>query len=307
MEKRKKSQMNDPIPELGMLPIFYLFPKELLNVSEFKEFPRNPHLVRNSPKWMATYRSGKFLEAVVDGTAKLVWRHFGIKAKQESTFTGYFPPWMLARLGDWQRIAAQFGFNTYSMGKVSEAFRYPVLTYESADSIFGRFVQEFRNQFPLDDWLKTVQEMPTHEDFIPSPSNMRYVDFCRRWYHTRSITKTAFVGEKEDWDDLPKTASDPWKEVNSRLDFEEFCESLSTVDCQIMEWLDYGCTQTEVAKILGYTNPSAVSKRVKRTREKAEHYFSENLRKPPAKGKAANNWDEMTQLLFPKAKPKPTS
>ncbi len=48
MQSIKPSERPDPMPEQYYLPMFYLFPYDLLVQSEFLNFPRNPHLVRES-------------------------------------------------------------------------------------------------------------------------------------------------------------------------------------------------------------------------------------------------------------------
>lgn len=195
----KRSETPDPMPELRMLPVFYLFPQELLDVSEFADFPRNPYAVRESEYWMSQYNSLKFKETMADGLANMVWRHFGIKAGME-TFSGYYPFWILARIGWWLDVAAGYGFNTYSMATASRTFQYPVLSAAVADSIFAQFVAKLRSEFPLDEWIKAVQEMPAHEDYEPSCQSRGKIEFFRKWYHSRAITKIFLYGDEKDWE-----------------------------------------------------------------------------------------------------------
>ena len=302
MQKIKRSKAVDAMPELKMLPVFYLFPQELLDASPFSNFPRNPYTVLASEKWMAVYKSDKFLEIVIDGTANMVWKHFGIKASMES-FSGYHPFWMIARMGEWMQTAERFGINTHSM--TSETFEYPVLSWDAAENIFRAFVEDVRRRLPLDAWRDAVKQYPCHEDYEPSRWSKGRIDFYRKWYHSRAKIQASFVGSKDDWDALAESASDPWGKVNFWLDFENFKKSLSAVDRQIFEMLFCGYTQNRIAAHLGYANHSAVSKRAKKIAEKYREYQRENDALPSPPPAVKNNWDEMTRLLFPKAKPRP--
>lgn len=51
IEAMRSGEIRDPLVGLYYLPIFYLFPAELLACSEFADLPRNPHVVFDTPKW----------------------------------------------------------------------------------------------------------------------------------------------------------------------------------------------------------------------------------------------------------------
>ncbi|MDL2325117.1 hypothetical protein LJC61_08265 [Ruminococcaceae bacterium OttesenSCG-928-A16] len=301
MRKTNRKDLADPFPQLKMLPMFYLFPQELLDCSNFSDFPRNPYTVLESPKWMAIYNSLHFMETVSDGMANMVWKHFGIKASME-TFSGYYPFWMLARLGAWIAIAEEFGFNTYSLGTASKNFAIPVLSWEQAESYFAQFVEIFRQRYPLDKWIEVVKQHPCHEDYEPSRWSKGRIDFYRKWYHSRSITKVSFVGETWEWERLKSDLFDPWNSIDFKLDYENFKQTLSEKDRKVIELLYSGYTQVEIAKILGYANHSAVSKRAAKIAKNYRTYMEISDEPVIAEKPAKDNWDEMTNLLFPKIK-----
>lgn len=294
------AKSSSSIHDLVYLPVFYLFPQELLNASEFARFPRNPHVVLNSPKWLRVYHSGKFTETIIDGMANMVWKHLGIKASME-TFSGYYPFWILARMGVWIDIAAKLGFNTGTMAN-STTFEYPVLPQETTENIFNHFVEVFCKEHPLDDWIETVKQYPAHDDYEPSRWRKAKIDFYRKWNHSCAMTEVTFVEDANGWDKLEKAATKPWKNVNFLMDYEEFKQTISEKDIKVMELLICGYSQKEIASYMGYANHSPVSKRAKRIGLKYRAFMAEDIGEIKEISPVKDNWDEMAQLLFPESK-----
>lgn len=78
-------------------------------------------------------------------------------------------------------------------------------------------------------------------------------------YRTRSKVKVRFV---ELTDTIP--VQGPETEVEDRIVFADFLTLLDERDRQVVVLLNSGTTKlTDVARILGYSNHSAVSKRLK--------------------------------------------
>lgn len=293
-------EIRDPMPELPMLPMFYLFPVEMVACSEFLGFPRNPYTVLESPEWMAVYQSLRFREICIDAMANMVWKYFGIKAPMED-HSGYFPFWILARIGVWRQIAEMRGYNTYNLAYAPpEGFDYP--SFELAEMIFKGFAEDMRKLLPLDEYLKVVQEYPAHEDYEPTRKNRRtYINFLRKWYHTRSKwVKPVAVNTSEEWDKLHNKALErnPYAQADYRMDYEPFEADLSETDNKIIHWLIQGYTQAEIAAALGYANHSPVTKRIQRIGKR----YRAHLAKPEVPERepspVKDNWDEMTRLLF---------
>lgn len=299
MEKIRRGQRPDPMPELKYLPMFYLFPKELLDASPFADFPRNPHTVRESKHWMTVYNSEKFVETLADGIAGMVWRHFGIKASMES-FSGYHPFWVLARSGDWVEVAARYGFNTYSLATTPRGFQFPVLSFVESDAWFQVFVATLRSEIPLDAWRDAVAKYPAHEDYEPSRQSRGQEQFFRKWYHSRALTKVFYFGDERDWEIRSSPGMSPWEKIDFSLDLDRFLLSLSERDRDIFTMMMEGYSQKEIARQVGYATHSAVGKRIQKL--KARYREMAVAADQPQKSVQAvkNNWDEMTNLLFPK-------
>ncbi len=301
MPTERMNEIAGPMATLNLLPIFYLFPQELLDSSEFAHFPRNPYFVYGSAKWRAVYNSDKFLETVIDGTANMVWKHFGIKAPMES-FSGYYPFWKLAHTGIWWQECRQFAAYYFRNVLGNCIFAYPVLPFETSEFIFRHLVERLRPKLRIDECRAVVKALPVHEDYEPSRWSKGRIDFYRKWNHSRSATKMQFMGTDEKWDRLEKTLFDPWGNTDFGLDYEDFKDTLLEKDRQIIEMLYAGYTQVQIAQALGYANHSAVCKRAAKIAKKYREYSKINDKKLNGVPTVKNNWDEMTRLLFPPAK-----
>ena len=300
-EAIRRGEVPDPLGELRLLPMFYLFPAELLVHSEFMDFPRNPYVVFETPKWREKYHDKKFLETVSDGMADMIWRHFGIKAPMED-FSGYYPFWMLARFGEWINIAARCGYNTLTLATASPTYQLPIFTYEEADATFKTFVDIFRKENPmLSEWIKTVHEHPAHEDYEPSRKDRRiYKDFLRKWYHSRSKwVQPASVHTEDDWEKLNavELLANPYLQVDFQMDFEKFSHSLPEKEQKILQLLLEGYTLAQIAQIVGYANHSTVSKKVTQIAARYKDFTAKAKKMPPPPVKVKNNWDEMSVIL----------
>lgn len=96
-------------------------------------------------------------------------------------------------------------------------------------------------------------------------------DFERKLYRKRSKIKVRFV---ELTDTIP--VQGPETEIVGRTVFADVLALLNERDRQIVIVLNSGVTNlTEVAELLGYSNHSAVSKRLKKIRRQAARIFNE--------------------------------
>lgn len=139
----------------------------------------------------------------------------------------------------------------------SEAAYFVERTIEAADRT-GR----------LRNILDAVRSHRVHDDFSDRWSHARE-DFERKLNHTRSKIKVTFI-ELEDT--VP--VHGPETEIVGQLACSDFLTLLNPKDREIVVVLRNGVTTlTEVSQILGYSNHSAVSKRLARIREQAARFF----------------------------------
>ena len=114
-----------------------------------------------------------------------------------------------------------------------------------------------------------------HEDYNPSVrENHDQIDFIRHWDHSRSKVGQMFcfddmvqVDLKND-DGKVKTPVYVEDEDEEKL-YQEFCSVLTDEERMIadMRW-NKQMTQKEIAEALGYKSHSAVTKKLKKMREK---------------------------------------
>ena len=110
------------LPNFEYLPLFYLFPKELLESKcpELVDMPRSVHGIFTQEKWFRQLASDFFLQAVCDLTAFFVWPAFGITTYMEC-FSGHDPIWQLAHATPiWERA-----FEHHERYDAEEPCQYP--------------------------------------------------------------------------------------------------------------------------------------------------------------------------------------
>lgn len=250
----------NPFSNYPYLTLFYMTPRELVNQVYLGDFPRNPHVFIHSDKWKESYESDSFLLLLIDGWAYLMWPHFNVKGGVEC-YSGYDPLWRFSRLYPlWEKILRRF------LNVSSEDFAFyprdafiPFPTMEEALKRTGIIFDLVRKHSKFDAMREIVLENRCHEDFDGRSSTIK-TDFYRQYYHTRALTKVLSI-EEEDWGgDEPSRYE---VNIENRLWAESFLDGLSERDGKIIKLIHSGYRQAEIAKIVGFANHSAVSKRIK--------------------------------------------
>ena len=110
-----------------------------------------------------------------------------------------------------------------------------------------------------------VQETSTYEDFNHDKySNFRATDFDRKWNHTRAKVQTVSMNEVES---EAVTSDDVFNEVYANITIEKFWDTINDNDKKLLRLRMDGLTQKEISEKLGYSNHSAVTKRLKNLKE----------------------------------------
>jgi hypothetical protein len=118
--------------------------------------------------------------------------------------------------------------------------------------------------------LDAVRSNRVEDDFSQRWTYERE-DFERKLYRKRSKIKVRFV---ELTDTIP--VQGPETEIVDRVVCGDFLALLNESDREVVVLLYSGVTKlTEVANIMGYSNHSPVSKRLKRIREQAARFFED--------------------------------
>ena len=114
-----------------------------------------------------------------------------------------------------------------------------------------------------------VQDLSAAEDFNPYiRPNFRAQDHNKKWYHTDSEIQVEYCPDPEAKLSPEKVIVDPEKIAIFNLMVEDYWKTLDDTEKKIFRLREQGYTQGEVAKMLGYSGNSAVSKRLKTMRAK---------------------------------------
>ena len=111
----------------------------------------------------------------------------------------------------------------------------------------------------------------THEDF-GDKRNVDAINFHHRWAHAK--TRIGEMLSLEGLDEAIPASGNTDAEYNLLRD--SFCSTLDDTDTAIVNLLEDGKTQREIAAVLGYKTPSAVSKRVRVIQKKYEEFTKDD-------------------------------
>ena len=267
------------------LPLFYLFPKELLEdkCPNLVDIPRSVHGIFKQEEWYTVLISDFFFQVVCDLTAFYVWPAFGISTYMEC-FSGHDPMWRLAHATHiWEEAFEQLNGVTPQGLANTPKKEQKWLGVDEFESIMLRIGIYGINKNNLVPCIQTVREMRCIEDYDNRFSNAK-IDFHRKWYHTRTRFKTVSLDQLID-----KQSSDAMNAelgyfiTNKSADFEDtscskidanrFYETLNSRDHEILEMRVNGNTYQEIADKLGYSTHSAVLKRINRIAEQYLEYM----------------------------------
>jgi hypothetical protein len=274
------------IPNFEYLPLFYLFPKELLKSEcpALVDMPRSVHGIFTQEKWFRQLASDFFMQAVIDLTAFFVWPAFGISTYMEC-FSGYDPLWQLAHaIPIWRNAYTHMsGITPKSLADTPER-EQPWIGLDEFQNVMLQIGLHGITENNLLPCIEAVREMRCAEDYDNRNSNAK-IDFYRGWYHTRSKTTSVSLDNLIEMDSndsrddsisaqLGNYVSDPTAQyedvVCSKLDIEKFYQSIKPLDREILELRIQGYTYQEIADKIKYKTHSAVLKRINRI---AERYF----------------------------------
>jgi len=251
------------LPNFEYLPLFYLFPHELLETEcpDLMNMPRSVHGIFKQKEWYNKLSCDYFLQSICDLTAYYVWPAFGISTYMEC-FSGHDPIWLLAHaLPIWQKAFEHMsGITPQGFANVpkKEQGWIDLDEFQNVMLQIGLYGITENNLLPC---IKAAREMRCFEDYDSRNSNAK-IDFYRRWYHTRSkivSVSTDRITENDSWEDSITQHEDA---VCSKIDAEKFYQSLKPLDHKLLQLRTDGYTYQEIAEKTGYNTHSAVLKRI---------------------------------------------
>ena len=140
---------------------------------------------------------------------------------------------------------------------------------KKADDFMHTAVGTMLDVMQYDQLTEVVQNLSAAEDFNPYiKPNFRAQDHNKSWYHTDSEIKVEYCPDPEAKLSPEKAIVDPEKIAIFNLMVEDYWNTLDDTEKMIYRLREQGYTQGEVAKMLGYSGNSAVSKRLKTMRAK---------------------------------------
>ena len=140
---------------------------------------------------------------------------------------------------------------------------------KKADDFMHTAVGTMLDVMQYDQLAGIVQDLSAIEDFNPYiKPNFRAQDHNKKWYHTDSEIQVEYCPDPEANLSPEKAIVDPEKIAIFNLMVEDYWKVLDDTEKKIYRLREQGYTQEEVAKILGYSGNSAVSKRLKTMRAK---------------------------------------
>ena len=270
------------------LPLFYLFPKELLvdTCPGLLHMPRNVHGIFKQEQWYTMLNSDFFFQAVCDLTAFYIWPSFGISTYMEC-FSGHDPMWRLAHATRiWEEAFEHLSGVTPQGLANTPRKEQRWLNTDEFESIMLRIGVYGINKNKLIPCIQVVRGMRCIEDYDNRYSNAK-IDFYRKWYHTRTRFKTVSLDQLIDRHYsnsnsdtvnaelgcfVANTEADFEDKSCSKFDTQRFCETLNPRDREILEMRVNGDTYQEIADELGYKTHSAVLKRINRIAEQYIEY-----------------------------------
>lgn len=273
------------IPNIQLLPIFYLLPLEFSIGTEYENLPRNAHMVIASEYWRTRIADDHFANFVFDRLNCLMWPAFHTGASIRS-FSEDDPIW---------NISFQIAVDSiiplrelgYSMDVLLNHFSttqwLEYHTYEDAEAVAISVAETLIDEYEWRPIIDLVLENRCHEDFALNgktkrPVNStRYLDFYRRWNHTRVRQSTIEriegmygVGESYFHENSLDAAV-------TRMDFERFLKTLSEEELILLDLLQQRMKQGDIAKRLGYATHSAISKKQSKLRTKLVAWLATDL------------------------------
>lgn len=276
-----------------VLPIFYRIPKVVLEIrgKELLKIPRTVISAFVDNEIISFVNSDVFMNGLINCVAYMVWPHLGVSPKME-VYSNYDPAWQFAyTLPIWVRGFMDYGGmldskSLYDFSMDFPPFTLPYLSMEEATKQFAEIVPQVMQQYKIDEILDIAKSHRCFEDFDERWESNQKIDFFRQWYHTRTkyeyISLDEYIAEG-----LQYNSNFQWEpadtglltedSITSKLVVEQFTETLSEKDMQILKLRLEGYTQKEIAEMLGYKTHSAVTKRIKAIGEAYEKFTGEDL------------------------------
>ena len=289
MLKRKNGKLK-PFRNVEFLPAYYFIPKAMLEQcgAEVKSIPRNPRKLITDWDAIAMVESDLFRLLIIDAYAFMVWPFMcpGVKreiysADEPSWRYAHAAPLWISELED-EKILPK-AVDLLRNGGVDEDFGF--VDEREVEALLRVIVPEVMEKHNMQAIMDVAKEYRCFEDFDKRRSNQK-TDFFRQWYHTRTkhptISLESFKADYarthngQEWE-LPDEGADLEQTIVDQVQVEQFLETLTEKDRQMLTLRMEGLTHQEIADKLGYRNHSGVLKRIRKIGEQYEKFTGIDL------------------------------
>ncbi len=268
-----------PDSNIQFLPAFYFLPAELVAASnECFKIPRCPAELTDDPeKWAALINSDVFLQLVMEGIAYLAWPHIGVvDPKEVFSMDDPLYRWIF---GTPQHIKHlhEVGYDLNKIFKMKRGEYFRFLSMEEAHTYMDFLMKCSIHEQNMKPIIEFIKRNRCDEDFAARHSKAK-IDFMRKRYHTKDFadcveTSLDQVNEKVQKEyrrtghDIHDGSINIEEDAIGNVVVDEFKQTLTENDLNILELRIQGYTYEEIAKQMGYKNHSGVIKRIRRIAE----------------------------------------
>lgn len=273
---------------IQFLPAFYFLPAELVAVSkECFEIPRCPMELTDEPdKWAALINSDVFLQLVMEGIAYLAWPHIGVvDPKEVFSMDDPLYRWIFG-IPQHIKHLYEIGYDLNKIFKMKRGEYFRFLSMEEAHMYMDFLMKCSIHEQDMQPIIEFIKRNRCDEDFAARRSNAK-IDFMRKRYHTRNFAdrvEASFdqVNEKvqkeyqRTGNDIQDYSINVEEDAIGNVVVDEFKQTLTENDMNILELRMQGYTYEEIAKQMGYKNHSGIIKRIRRIAEAWLDFVDEN-------------------------------
>ncbi len=283
---------------LSWLSLFYALPKELVEKRPaYLELPRNIKRLLREERYREMLNDS-FLELVWDCYAWSIWQFLQVPTKDGgyrdipgdwSHYSGDFPLWRISYdIIRYFRVAfeCELDWSYQRLFSAPEDIGFPWLTYKQFGNLVGNLTDKIVAEQNLQPVIDAVWENFQPEDYNGG-KNLSKRDFLRSWNHDRNhehlsveeIKETGAVVDGDSLYDLPDPSADFETRVLSKVQIQQFQQSLGEKDKTILRLRMEGKTLQEIADAVGYKTAGAVKKRIDKIAGAYEGFASDQHEK----------------------------
>ena len=270
---------------LAWMTMFYALPRELVEKRPaYLELPRNITQLLTSEKHMKLIGEDAFLELVWDCYAWAIWQAIqvpdgkgGYKEVPGSwqNYSGDFPIWRLSYdILRYFRMSyeTEMEWSFQRLFTMPKNASLPWLDWRHFSNLVFNLTDRIVAQRKLQPIIDEVWNHRQPEDY--TGYNLKRGEFLRKWNHSRYYQHTSVEKLLDDEIDVPDTQMAFDRKVLSEQLVQQFEATLSKKDKTILDLRMKGRTLQEIADIVDYETPSAVSKRIDRIAEQYEAFIN---------------------------------